>query len=725
MNLIFIIFLITATFALLATAAFCCMTRKATALSGKTVQFELSKSTIILKTALSSVGAGAFEYDIKTNREVWSEELERIYGLTPGEYDEKPRSWEHFVHPDDLRAVKEGFLEGIKSGRGHSCFFRIRRKDTGEIRCLELKSTVLVDTKGRPAKVIGVNIDVTEKQAKEYALKESEDRFRTLANTLPQLAWITGPDGSIRWYNDRWYAYTGLSKEDSLGWGWKDCLHPDHIERVETLFKKHVAEGTPWEDKFSLRSHDGRWRWFLSRAVPVRDPVGNIQCWYGANTDITDEMETKSELERTARKLRQLQNVSNSLAQCATPAQVADVLLLKAEKLFGISGGVLIVKSPDKQRAEIVSTRNYPDDFQKVWVDCPMEKPIPSVHALRTGEAYFFESPESLIASFPESYSIWGALSIKAFVAIPLKVNNRTVAAAGLFFYQKRSFSDDEKTHFQTIANQCAQALERTFLYQREVKRRNELQKALDVRDEFLSIASHELKTPLTTLTLQSQLLQRKIEKAGTASVLSTNDFKRFASQVERQTGRLTQLVTDMLDISRIRGNQLSLNKETVDLSKLTFDFIERFRPVMTDAGSELLLLSSGPVLCEIDQTRIEQVLANFLNNAMKYASKSTVRVEVTKEGNTSVVSVTDTGMGIVAEDINRIFEKFERGVSKDEASGLGLGLYICKEIVLAHGGEIGARSDGPGQGATFFFKIPLKRSNDPVLNSEKDEMPS
>lgn len=130
----------------------------------------------------------------------------------------------------------------------------------------------------------------------ESALQQSEALFRTLANSIPQLAWMAGPSGAITWYNQRWYDYTGATPEEMAGWGWKKAHHPDHVERVAESISAAFRAGEPWEDTFPLRGRDGEYRWFLSRALPLRDERGRVLGWFGTNTDITEQKRVEEEL---------------------------------------------------------------------------------------------------------------------------------------------------------------------------------------------------------------------------------------------------------------------------------------------------------------------------------------------------------------------------------------------------------------------------------------------
>jgi signal transduction histidine kinase len=236
------------------------------------------------------------------------------------------------------------------------------------------------------------------------------------------------------------------------------------------------------------------------------------------------------------------------------------------------------------------------------------------------------------------------------------------------------------------------------------------LERAIQARDEFLSVASHELNTPLTSLKLQVQSLTRTLKRAQ-GTVLPRERVTTIAERTDEQLRRLSRLVSDLLDVSRIHAHKLTLNLERVDLRELVADVAERFSEEYAQAGVRLDLAPCPRVVGVWDRSRLEQVVLNLLSNALKYGSGKPVRLEVTVDGEGARLFVKDEGLGLREEDRARIFERFERAISANEASGLGLGLYISREIVEAHGGRITVESQ-LGTGSTFTVTLPLGASS-------------
>jgi PAS domain S-box-containing protein len=235
-----------------------------------------------------------------------------------------------------------------------------------------------------------------------------------------------------------------------------------------------------------------------------------------------------------------------------------------------------------------------------------------------------------------------------------------------------------------------------------------ELVRAIRARDEFLSIASHELKTPLTSLMMQVQLRARALAR-GKLSDFAPEVLARTLPSDVRQVDRLTRLVDDILDVSRISTGRFMLSfGEPVDLAASVRDVLERSAAALATAGCAATLDAPEPVRGRWDRGRIEQVVLNLLTNAWKYGRGKPIHCAVRSSGDRAVFSIRDEGIGISAVDQKRIFQIFERAISKDEVSGLGLGLYIARRIVEAHGGTIGVESE-VGKGATFTVELPFE----------------
>lgn len=236
------------------------------------------------------------------------------------------------------------------------------------------------------------------------------------------------------------------------------------------------------------------------------------------------------------------------------------------------------------------------------------------------------------------------------------------------------------------------------------------LKEALLARDEFLSIASHELKTPLTSLKMQSQLVHRAIEKSD-PNAYSKENINRLVDQTERQVTRLTRLVDDMLDIARIRSGKLTVEPEYFDIAELVKDTVDRMKPQFLITPSGLPKINANtPTWGYWDRMRIEQVITNLLTNAIRYGQGKPIEIHVNNQPGFARLSVRDFGIGIAPVNKTKIFDRFERAVTTSEIGGLGLGLFITKQIVWSHGGKIWVESE-LGKGSTFYVDLPYNEA--------------
>jgi len=233
-----------------------------------------------------------------------------------------------------------------------------------------------------------------------------------------------------------------------------------------------------------------------------------------------------------------------------------------------------------------------------------------------------------------------------------------------------------------------------------------ELEDAVRMRDDFMSIVSHELKTPLNTLILEVQLRKLQLGRNNFAA-FSDDKLRQMVDKDERQIRSLIRLIDDMLDVSRIRTGKLSIRPNHFDLGKLVGSVVENFAPQMEASGCKLLFQRPEPIVGVWDEFRIEQVLANLLTNAMRYGAGKPVQVNVSATPVTACIEVRDQGIGISQKSLERIFCQFERAEGSESSAGLGLGLFIAEQIVKAHDGRIQVESE-EGNGALFRVLLPL-----------------
>lgn len=297
---------------------------------------------------------------------------------------------------------------------------------------------------------------------------------------------------------------------------------------------------------------------------------------------------------------------------------------------------------------------------------------------------------------FKTNDSFFG-INVKSYLAVPV-ISRTGDVLGGLFFGHSRAgiFTEQDEKLMGALAAQAATAIDNASLYSKATQ-------AIELRDTFLSVASHELKTPLTSIYLQFEILKRSTLKTSENDPKVISLFDRFQSQLER----LTRLINELLDVTRIASGKMDLHLENVELEKIVRDICANFESEAVQKGSPITLTVKEPVSGSWDLNRVEQVVMNLVSNAIKYGNKKPIEVTILKNVKYAMVQIKDNGLGIAPEDQARIFQRFERATESSSISGLGLGLFICNEIILRHGGDIKVEST-LGEGSTFTIRLPF-----------------
>ncbi len=284
-----------------------------------------------------------------------------------------------------------------------------------------------------------------------------------------------------------------------------------------------------------------------------------------------------------------------------------------------------------------------------------------------------------------------------AWLFFPLRrEGGPSVGAACVGFGRPAGITEEDRRLGALGMELCADAMERARLLESERAAREEAVRALALRDEFLTVASHELKTPLTSLAVQLAILRRSLRGESIVQL----------GLIERQVTRISTLISRLLDVAQMAGGSLQLDLSEMDLSAAARDIAERLEPEMSRERCALRVNAPSPVFGRWDPLRVEQVVVNLCSNAAKFAPGTTIDLQVRAEGNEAVLSVADQGVGIDSEDLDRIFGKFERAAPASDYGGLGLGLFVVREVVRAFGGRVEVQSQ-LGKGSTFTVRLP------------------
>lgn len=251
----------------------------------------LHESEERLKLALSGAGMGAWEWNLRTDAVFWSPECYEILGVT--NFGNWLNDFQQLFHPEDAGRVMEAARRAIAERTPYKAEFRVVRPG-GEVMWVANLGRADYDESGEPLRLVGLVQDITGRRRDEEALRESEERFHTMANSIPQLAWMAHADGFIFWYNRRWYEYTGTTPEQMEGWGWQSVHDPEVLNEVLIRWQEAIATGQSFDMEFPLRGADGQFRTFLTRVQPLKDAQGRVVRWFGTNTDV-DELKSLEE----------------------------------------------------------------------------------------------------------------------------------------------------------------------------------------------------------------------------------------------------------------------------------------------------------------------------------------------------------------------------------------------------------------------------------------------
>ena len=381
-----------------------------------------------------------------------------------------------------------------------------------------------------------------------------------------------------------------------------------------------------------------------------------------------------------------------SVAQLAVP-RFSDWCAVDVVEEEGITRR-LAMAHVDPAKVELAKEldRRYP-------VDPNEPRGVPQVLRSGRSELYAAIPPELLVTSArdAEHLRLLRELGHKSAMIVPLVARGRTFGALSFISAESdRRYGPEDLALAEDLARRAAVAVDNARLYR-------QAQQAVAARDEFLSIASHELKTPLTALQAHIQLLLRAVQQGRT---VPPEQAERRLQAAEQASKRLVQLIEDLLDVSRIGAGRLALEPEDVDLAGLACEVAARAAPQLAEAGCRLQLRAGEAVVGRWDRLRLEQVVTNLLANAIKYGRGRPIELSVTQRGGRAQLMMRDHGIGIAPKEVDRIFGRFERAASARHYGGLGLGLYIARQIVAAHGGAIRVDSR-PDEGATFTVELP------------------
>jgi PAS domain S-box-containing protein len=482
-------------------------------------------------------------------------------------------------------------------------------------------------------------------------LRRRTAEFTTLADAIPQLAWMAEPDGHIFWYNQRWYEYTGTSLDQMQGWGWEQVHHPNHLGAVVERWQHHLAAGQPWEDTFPLRRHDGEYRWFLSRASPVRDETGQVTRWFGSNTDVTDMQQLQDQVQRSETEYRVLMESIPQLVWTADGDGTIRYCDARTAEYTGLAAATW--------RGQSWLRLLHPEDeatAQAQWQQ-----------ALDAGQPFFQD--EYRLSQAGGAYR-WFLVLVRLF---------------------KPTDSPDTAQWFGT----CTDVHEQHSLREALQVQNAALARTNSELDTFVYAASHDLKQPVQNL---SGLFE---ELKATAS-FHDPEAADMLHMVDLAVNELLTTVHALTEVVQVQRQAVPLPAEPILLQPLVEEVIRAVQHLGPATPSWELDFSALPAVVLV-RANLRSVLYNLLSNAVKYADPSRpahigVRTSLTK--GIPTLEVQDNGLGIdLGRHGSELFHLFRR--FHDHVAGSGVGLYLVQRLVEQVGGRVEVESE-VGKGSTF-----------------------
>jgi PAS domain S-box-containing protein len=621
--------------------------------------------------------------------------------------------------------------------------------------------------------------------------RASEERYRQLADAMPQIIWTAGPDGGATYFNRRWFEYTGMTEEDAGPSAWTRVVHPDDLPPAVARREQTLRSGEPFEIEYRFRSRDGEYRWHLGRAIAIRDDDGQIVFWIGTATDIHDRKlveEQRAFIIAAGDELSGTLDYRESLSRVAVLAasEFADWCSVH---IVESDGSIAEVALAHRDTAQITFARELQERYPP---DPNAATGAPAV--IRRGEAELVpEIPEQLLREAAVDdlhYSLIEQLGLCSYICAPLKGRDAVLGAITVVSATPgRRFGAEDLKLAEELARRAAMAIENAQLYRDSEERAQaarvlasigdgvllvdrsgrvrlwnaaaeritglaeadvvgrrlvdvvpgwntgtvplelddrELwldvsavaiedgtvfafrdlthERALEaMRQDIVATVSHELRTPLAAIYGASLTLRRDDVE------LEAQLRMKLLEVIAEESGKLSEIVNDLLLASQLDSGKLKANVEACDPREIATLEVEAARTHLPDNVELVLEAPAALPQVAADAGQLRQVLSNLIENAIKYSPEGgMVAVELAPREHFVRFSVRDHGLGIPREEQTRIFEKFYR-LDPDMTHGIGgtgLGLYICRELVRRVDGRIWVESDGRS-GSMFVVEIP------------------
>jgi PAS domain S-box-containing protein len=621
-----------------------------------------------LSSVLEHMSEGVMLIDAKGNAFYQNPASLRIHGLAPNgtgiiRNQDLPTSWEGWDEHGNSLSVDEWPLSRVNRGeRVRDQVLRARRCETNHEFFASYNGSPIYDDNGKIALSFITIQDITERRQAEGEVRESEERFRTLANSIPQLASMARADGFILWYNQRWYDYTGTTPEQMEGWGWQSVHDPAVLPSVLGGWRDAIALGQPFEMEFPLRGADGTFRNFLTRVQPLKDSEGRLVRWFGTNTDVD-----------------QLKRIEQSLR--VTQARLESTL--KAS-LVGTWTWDL---ASDRLIADECTARMFSIETSAAAQGLPAAAYLQVVHEEdRTGVADALDRSIQLCGAYDIEYRVRQDDGTFRWLQARGRVEPDGAGRAVYFHGAVIDITDRKLSELALRdKNQLLETSNRDL-------------------EDFAHIASHDLKSPLSGIKSAALWLEEDLHDL-------SDESRKLLGLMRSRISRMETLLDDLLTFSRVGRTDTAVSE--TNLADIFARIVEVLNP---PAHIQVRFEGELPTI-DTASAPLEQVLRNLIDNAIKHHDKQhgEVVLSVNRVGAFLEFVVRDDGPGILPQFHAKIFQLFQTLKRRDVVESTGMGLAIVKKLVERQNCRISVDSQGNGTGTQFRFQWPTSSATNHV----------
>ena len=617
-----------------------------------------------LSSVLEHMSEGVMLIDDQGNAVYQNPASLRIHGFEPSgkgfiKNQDLPISWKGWDDQGRPLELSEWPLSRVNRGeRVQNQVLRAQRCETNHEFYASYNGSPIYDDNGKIALSFITIQDITERRQAEREVRESEERFRTLANSIPQLASMARADGFILWYNQRWYDYTGTTPEQMEGWGWQSVHDPDVLPTVLSRWRDAIALAQPFEMEFPLRGVDGTFRNFLTRVLPIKDSEGRLVRWFGTNTDVDELKRIEQSLRVTQARLEstlEAGSIGTWTWDIASDRLIADEF---TARMFSIAAGAAAEGLPAAAYLQVVHEED------------------------RTGVANALERAIQLCGAYDIEYRVRQSDGAFRWLQARGRVESDGAGHATYFHGAVIDITDRKLSELSLRDNN--QQLERSNR---------------DLAD-FAYVASHDLKSPLRGIDNAAKWLEEDLHDISAGS-------RKILGLMRNRINRMEKLLDDLLTYSRAGRTDTAIGETNVA------DIFDSIIAILSPPAHIKVRVEGVLPVIVTASAQLEQVLRNLINNAIKHHDKPSGEVVLSGKqvGDFVEFLVRDDGPGILPQFHKKIFQLFQTLKRRDEVEGSGMGLAIVKKLVEQQNSCITVHSHGNGTGTEFRFQWPTLKA--------------